>query len=556
MSGHVCTVRYCASVSRAFLGLATILAVSDASGQPSAPFTEEALARGVNYTSAQVQTHGQGALFADLDGDNDPDMVLLGDAAGKVGLFENDGTGTFVDRSLASGIGPVLDTSGIIAGDYDADGDLDLYVSRWNAPSRLFRNEGNLQFADVTVAAGVGNNARATGCAWGDYDLDGHLDLYVSNWDGPNRLYRNLGDGSFLDVGTTLGVDGENHPTFQAVLVDFDRDGDLDIYLATDRGVEFCVEIGHRNRLYRNDGGLFVDITDASGTEACVDAMCIAVGDFDANGFPDFYVTNTPPGNALLLNQGDGTFTEGAVAAGVAVFQTGWGSVFFDHDNDGFLDLYVCNALVPNRLFRHEGYWPCNDVAPAMNVANSGRSYVVSTADIDDDGDVDFLLQNRSEIIRLFVNHADSIRRWAKFRPYGAWPRRIAVGAVVDVRTGAIWQTRDVLAGCNYKSQNELTVHMGLDDALVMDEVVVTWPGGVTRTLTGLPTNMTWPIYPPERLGDVDDNGVRDMNDIDDFIESVIGAPVNIDRLARSDMNGDGRVDGRDVRAFVAVLLP
>ncbi len=518
------------------------------------PFTEEALIRGIDYLPEQTASFGQGLAFVDLDGDGDPDAVLLGRIDGVVGIYENDGTGYFIDHSATSGIGPLLMTSGVTAADYDRDGDLDLYISRWLEPDVLLRNVGAFVFEDVSAIAGVGEVVGShTGCAWGDYDNDGWPDLYVPNRStvNPSLLYHNLGNGSFEEVAESLGVDQLGNPLFQAAFVDFDRDGDADLYVVADKGT-FCESLGFRNHLFENIGGTFVDITNDSGTEACVDAMCIAVGDFDGNRHLDFYVTNTPPGNALLLNQGDGTFEESAAETGVSVYWTGWGAVFFDYDNNGILDLYVCNQGAPNALFRRDGAWPCSDVAAEMNIDTGGWSYTLATADIDNDGDLDLLVQNRVEPIRLFVNHEGETRRWAKFDVVGEGPSRYAIGANVDVRTGSDWQIREVIAGCNFKGQNELIQHFGLGSAAVMDEIVVMWPGGATRTLYNLVVNQTWTLYPTDKLGDGDRDGNRD---IDDFV--ILAGCYNqpfAPGCEMMDFDGNGVVDSADFEAFLAVF--
>ncbi|MFQ5422717.1 MAG: FG-GAP-like repeat-containing protein [Phycisphaerae bacterium] len=529
-----------------------------------AQFREEALTRGIVYTPNQTPLFGDGLAFADLDDDGDPDVVLLGQALGLVGVFENDGTGQFTDRSGTSGIVPLVNASGVVAGDYDRDGDLDLYISRLNVANRLLRNDGGLAFTDVTLTAGVGDTGFGTGCAWGDYDGDGWLDLYVPNrgvtHDVPaaNRLYHNLGDGTFEEVAVQAGVDLSSGGSFQATFFDYDRDADADLYVISIRG--FCNAISPaRSHLFENVAGSFVDVTDTSGADACgVDAMCIAPGDFDNNGFQDLYITNTPVGNALLSNQGDGTFVRDETPAGVISYATGWGSVFFDYDNDGFLDLYVCNVYTQgalNRLYHHQGAFPAQDIATALAVAVGGDSYSVAVADIEDDGDLDMLVMNRGEPIRLFVNQEGQTRRWAKFNVYGEQGDRYSIGANVDVRTGSTWRIREVVAGSGYKSQNQLVVHFGLNNALIMDEIVITWPGGTTRTLTNIATNQTYPLYPPDRLGDADGNGVIDAADVGVLVAVLLGTDTSVPHEAVNDFNGDGRADGLDIDPFVQTMI-
>ncbi len=532
---------------------AAVLSASELVAAGPVAFTEEAQARGIVYVPTQQQGWGQGVAFVDLDEDGDPDVVTLGDGLAELGLYENDGSGYFTSRWAASGIGLVPDTSGVSAGDYDRDGDLDLHISRYDAPDLLLRNDGGFQFVDVAAAAGVDVSGAGHGCAWADFDNDGWLDLYLADRSSPNRLFRNLGNGTFQDVAVALGVDRGLDPTFQAAFFDYDRDGDADLYLATDKGLG-CVD--YRNHFFENVGGAFVEITDSSGTEACLDSMCVAIGDFDGNRYLDLYVTNTESGNALLMNQGIGPFVRQEGMANVASYAVGWGAVFFDYDNDGHLDLYVCNMGDNNRLYRHDGTWPCTDAGASMGVDTGGLSYATAVADVDGDGDLDLLVQNRAEPIRLFINHEGQTRRWSKFDVVGEGPARYAVGANVDVRVGSVWRQREVIAGCNYKSQNELALHFGLNNALVMDEIQVLWPGGTARTLFNLPSNETWTLYPPDKLGDGDFDGDRDLDDFFVFAECMptgTAEPVQ-PGCEMMDYDGDGSVDPDDIDPFLAAF--
>ncbi len=530
------------------------------------PFTEEAVQRGVSYpipfNHGPAYSFGKGVAFADLDGDWDADLVALGRTDGVVGVFENDGTGYFTDRSASSGIPTGINHSGVTAADFDGDQDLDLYLANWLVPNLLLRNEGGFVFTNVTAAAGMEVAGVGTGCAWADYDGDGLLDVYLPNRTDSgfggglesleeNRLYRNLGGGQFEEVAAALGVQDPGAPTFQAIFFDSDWDGDPDLYLSTDKGY---ADQGFRNHLFENREGEFVEITDSSGTGAQINSMGVAVGDFDGNGFQDLYCTNTQ-GNPLYLNQGDGTFIESSALAGVQSFAFGWGAVFFDYDNNSFLDLYVCNLTSANRLYANSGAWPAVNLAFPLGVAYQGLSYGVAVADIDSDGDLELAVQNDNDRTRLYINHEGGSRNWARFNVIGQGQNFFAVGAWVAVRTGKSWRTREIIAGSNYKSQNELTVHIGLDQAETLDEVVVTWPGGTSRILAGLATNRTWFIVPPEQLGDVDGSGAVTPADIASFVAVLIGDETDPVAAARADVGGNGVPDGGDIGLFVGLLL-
>jgi len=366
------------------------------------------------------------------------------------------------------------------------------------------RNEGDFVFSDHSVVARVSDEGFGVGSTWGDFDNDGWLDLYLANRslttladpeNIPNRLYRNLGDGTFLEVAGALGVDilEADNLTLQALFLDIENDSDADLYLSTDKG-----SFGRmQNHLFENTGGAFTDVSVGSGANVSIDSMGVAVGDVDGNGFQDLYCTNIPFGNPLLLNQGNGRFVESAAVAGVEVFELGWGTAFFDFDNDGFLDLYVCNSQVPNHLYEYNGSWPTTNVAAALGVDDPGRSYGIAVADIDGDGDVDLLVQDDDERLKLYINHEGELRHWIKFDIVGEGHNLFAIGAQVRIRVGSAWQMREILAGGNnYKGQNELIVHFGLGDATTVDEAIITWPGGTTRTLTNLAADRTWQIDP------------------------------------------------------------
>ncbi|MGB0717612.1 MAG: CRTAC1 family protein, partial [Phycisphaerae bacterium] len=277
--------------------------------------------------------------------------------------------------------------------------------------------------------------------------------------------------------------------------------------------------------------------------------------DWDQNRYPDIYLTNIPFGNVLFMNNGDETFSSFAAPAGVQCFGYGWGTVFFDVDNDRFDDLYMCNQDINNRLYKYEGSWPCVDVALTAGVHAPGISFVVATADIDNDGDVDLAVQNRDVPLQLFINQNQSnSNRWIKLRVVGEGANLFAVGAVVEIRTDDQWQQRQILAGNNFKSQNDLTVHFGMRSANSVGEIRVLWPGGATRTLSNLSANSTWTIYPEERLGDADGDGVVGLADGDVLLACVqSGSPVPLlPGCEMMDFDGDGDIDAIDGGQFLA----
>ncbi|MHC4947287.1 MAG: FG-GAP-like repeat-containing protein [Planctomycetota bacterium] len=550
-----------------------VLGTTTGSLSAAEPFTEEAEARGINFTVSSRAPYGAGAAFADLDGDGDPDLVLVGRHGGgiasTIAIYENNGHGVFTDRTFGSGAPVPSYPSSVTAADYDGDGDLDVHIGCWAEPDLLLRNEGGFSFRDMAdrpEMGGLNDAGAAAGCAWADIDGDGWLDLYVANRTSsialdpphgaamqPNRLYRNLGGRGFEEIAGPLGVAADEDPSFQAAFFDYDRDGDPDLYLANDKGMSDAPPCSYRNHLWENVGGAFVEVSAASGADGCIDSMCIALGDLDRNGYLDIYVSNIPVGNPLYMNNGDGTFTEASDAYGVASYEVGWGSTFFDYDNDGYLDLYVCQHrnFEPNHLYDYDGDGPAADVAPLLGVADNKESFASAAADIDGDGDLDLVVSDRRAPAKLFVNHEGSSRSWAKFRVQGEGANRFAVGARVDVVSGGIVQCREVIAGSGFKSQDDLTVHVGLGDATVVDLVTVTWPGGApVRQLTGYPAQRAFRIVPPSALGDLDGDGVIGLADWAG-LASAFGQPVQAG-LEMMDFDGDADVDVTDAAEFLA----
>jgi len=450
-------------------------------------------------------------------------------------LFENDGMGMFTSRTDSTDALDTQQARGIAAGDYDDDGDLDIYLSYWEQANVLLRNDGNFTFTDVTATAGVGDPGPGGGSAWGDYDGDGLLDLYTTNWENvfPNKLYHNLGNGQFEDVSAAQGVDTTER-SFQPAFVDYDGDADLDLYVANDIQASDCGPAAH-NRLYQNNGGVFMDVSTAAGADVCLNSMSIALGDVDNNLTLDMHFTNLPPGNVLILNQGDGTFTNGSAQTGIdATGSISWGSVFFDYDNDGNEELFVCNNGTPNRLYENDGTLPLTDVAGSLGLDHTGSTYCVAVGDIDDDGDLDMVVQSRQETIKIYINHEGEKRKWVKFRVIGEGANRMGIGATVTISAGGKSQIRELLAGNNFKSQNSRVLHFGLGGTNTVDDITIVWPGGTTRTLHNYAANTTWTLYPPDQLGSTDAALVAScQGTVRPGCEAL-------------DTNGDGTVDASD----------
>ena len=421
--------------------------------------------------------NGEGAAWGDYDNDGDDDLFLTNFGQADK-LFRNDG-GTFVDVTASSGpVGDVGDSEGAAWGDYDNDGYPDLYVSTHAAPNRLYHNNQDGTFSDVTVLSGaVGDPGNGRGVAWADYDNDGDLDLFLANWNDSNRLFRNDA-GVFVDViGTTpLGDDGG---TGGAVWGDYDKDGDPDLYTTDDAGP---------NHLYRNDGGgTFADVSAAAGVDNASSSLGASWGDYDGDGDLDLYVT-TAGGNNLYRNDG-GTFADVAGAAGVAYNGASGQAAWGDYDHDGDLDLYVTNVNEPNLLYRNDGGGTFADVSD-FPVNDPVWSQGAAWADVDGDGDLDlYLVNGNSDANRLFRNESAGGNHWLGVKLEGTISNASGIGAWIEVSDEANTYIREVASGTGLFCQNSLAADFGLGPAATSMDVIVHWPSGLVQTVNGVITD-------------------------------------------------------------------
>lgn len=431
--------------------------------------------------------NNSGVSMGDYDSDGDDDLyVSVRD--GRNRLFKNMGTDVFKHVELEAGVGFEGNTLMSVWGDLDNDGDLDLFLGNYDEPNILYRNNGDGTFEDVSLPAGIANSNRVQAVTMGDIDQDGWLDIYVANLSEQNYLYKNNGDMTFSNVVFESGTT-DMLVAMGTIFFDYDNDKDLDLYLTHD-AYQPCI-------LYENDGtGKFTDVSQASGTNVGIQGMGVDVGDFDHNGFLDIYITNLGA-NVLLMNNGDKTFTNVAGDAGVDNTGMGWGTVCFDYNNDTWEDIYMVNnynfAPSPNRLYHNKGDGTFEVVSYDTPLEVKKVGYGTACSDLNGDGSVDIALTNwnNEAALQLFRNEIGG-NNWIKIKATGTISNRSAIGTRVQIYHGEVMQMDEVMAGSSWASQNSLILHFGLADATSLDSVMIRWPNGLEEMYYDLEVNETY----------------------------------------------------------------
>ena len=493
-----------------------------------------------------LETTGGGVAIFDYDRDDWPDIFLTNGKtlAGEPTpakpptshLYHNNRDGTFTDVTKAAGLDAPGWAQGVCAGDYDNDGFDDLYVTYYGK-NRLYHNEGNGHFKDVAEQNGVaGDGTRwGSGCAFVDYDRDGKLDLMVADyvqfdlntipkpgeglmciWKGvpvmcgprglpysTNLLYHNLGNGKFTDVSKPSGILQTNgHYCFSVTTLDYNRDGWPDMYVACDSTPSI---------LYRNNkDGTFTDVAaDASvayseeGSEQA--GMGSTTGDYDNDGWPDLFKTNfSDDRSSLYHNNGDGTFTPTIFDAGLGLNTKylGWGTMFLDIDNDGWLDLLAVNGHVypevdsahlgatyrePRLLYWNRGGGKFKDIGmqsgPGITEPMSSRGLAIG--DLWNDGRMSAVINDIDEKPLLLVNLAANTNHWLGIILKGTQSNRDGIGARVTVFAADHSWSEEVRSGSSYVSNNDLRLHFGLGSSAAVDHIDVLWPSGLEEQFDG-----------------------------------------------------------------------
>ncbi len=454
-------------------------------------------------------------------------------------LYHNNGDGTFTDVTERSGLAYPGWAMGVVAADYDGDGWVDLYVTCLG-PNHLYHNNGDGTFTDVTLKAGVDDLRWSTGAAFGDYDNDGDLDLFVANYVdfhlqdlpefgkgkfcqyrgvsvqcGPrglpgagDSLFRNNGDGTFADVSQRAGVhDPDGRYGMSALWSDLDDDGWVDLYVANDAGPNF---------LYRNNrDGTFTEIGFSAGVAVGEDgneqgSMGLTIGDYNHDGRLGIFVTNfSDEYNALYRQDAAMSFADVSYASKLAQISipfVGWGTGFFDFDNDGWADLLVVNGHVypqlENRslgqtygqrkfLFRNNRHGTFDEVATSASDALLLRqvSRGVAFGDIDNDGDIDVVINNLDGGPMVLRNDGGNRNNWITIQTVGSRLNTQGLGARVKVVAGDLVQIDEVRSGGSYLSQNDVRLHFGLEKRSKVDVIEIRWPGGHVDRVENLAAN-------------------------------------------------------------------
>ena len=525
------------------------IALSTSAGY-AVTFVEVAADSGIDFKHTDGESgkrlfneqYGSGGGFFDYDNDGSLDIYLINarpqgeqtDAPLPTNrLYRNNGDGSFTDVTQVAGVGGTGYGVGATTGDYDNDGDLDLYLTNFG-PNRLYQNNGDGTFTDVAETARVADTGWGASCAFADFDNDGFLEIYVTNYADysldahktcyrhdipvycgpssyppqPDLFYHNNGNGTFTDLTQQSGLLSVPAAHGLGVAVgDADNDGDPDIYVANDQDFNFLFE-------NRGDGS-FEEIGLLSGV-SCSDmgkaeaGMGVAFADYDNDGKLDLTVSNFQnETNTLYHNEGGNFFIDTTITAGIAEHThryLGWGIGFFDYDNDGYKDIFVANGHTmdniaavdrstttpqQNLLFRNLGNGEFEDITAEMGEGFALRktSRAAAFGDYDNDGDIDILITNWNQTVDLLRNDGGNRNNWIQVKAVGTKSNRSAIGARITVVADEHTQSAEVKSSGSYLAFSDLRVHFGLRDAESIDLLEIRWQSGVVDRATNLSVN-------------------------------------------------------------------
>lgn len=480
-----------------------------------------------------------GGTVGDFNNDGWQDFFVIGGGDGVADkLFINQQDGTFVDLAQAAGLDALHMGMGASAGDFNNDGWLDIYVTSMGATGnmdvgqhRLYQNNGDLTFTNVAAAAGVAQTSPefpdGTGSTFGDYDLDGDLDLFVAGWRYPeipfgsgnripalgNRLFQNNGDGTFTDVTETavspvLLGDSDTLRGFSPCFADMDGDRYPELLIAADFGTSLY---------FKNNGdGTFTEWTAESGTAKEWSGMGSAIGDVNQDGQVDWFVTaiydeddgeGRGDGNKLYINSGNHTFNEITQAAGVDDGGWGWGTAVVDLNHDGAPDIVETNGwefgtgeekfLGENgKLWLNDGSGTgFSEQAISLGLDHNLHGIGLMHTDYDNDGDQDIAITAYNDQFKLYENQlSGDSTNWFRLLLNTQLNSSLApngIGSRIQIKVGDQTYHHYINSCSHYLSQSEISAHFGLGNATIIDELTITWANGSTTTVANLPVNQT-----------------------------------------------------------------
>ena len=412
-------------------------------------------------------------------------------------LYINDTNGNFTAVADDPIVMDVMPSDGATFADIDNDGDLDGFVVNWyNKNNLAYINDGSGKFTQVLDGIWVNHFGYSETAAFGDYDNDGLVDLYVTNSAGTkkNFLYKNLG-GNNMELVTGISPVTDLFSSRNVSWSDIDSDGDLDLYVTN--------ENGEKENLYRNNGGgSFEKMTDLIITTDGFNTMSSSWGDIDNDGDLDLFLANDGSKNQLFRNDGNFVFTRMLTTDVSKVNAKSFSSAWADIDNDSDLDLFVTNAFqngqrLKNNLYLNDGTGHLTEVTNEVVVMDEGWSYGCAFGDYDNDGFQDLAVAttrfgNVDEADYLYHNNGNS-NHWLMVSLEGNVSNKSAIGAKVRVKAivngTAVWQMREISAQSAYCSQNDMRAHFGLADATLVDSMVIEWPSGIRQYRTGVLPN-------------------------------------------------------------------
>ena len=462
------------------------LMLSEIAIQAQDPFTR--------ITSDPIVSGANCSILAwgDFNNDGFQDLFVSTRTGGSL-LYSNNGNGTF-SRVLSGPIpADANNCFGAAWGDYDNDGFLDLFVAVNNSGSDwLYHNNGNGSFTKITSGAIVSSGGNGNNCSWADYDNDGFLDLWVANSDQNDFVYHNNRDGTFARI-TTNAIALKTGNSQGGAWADYDEDGLPDLFIS---------RVNEPNLLYHNEGGgVFIPVTNGVIVHDISVGQGTSWGDYDNDGHLDLFIVNPNARNFLYHNNGDGTFTRITNSAIATDVGNGHGCAWADYDNDGYLDLFVANRLGLNFLYHNTGTGTFTRVTSGVIATDNADAVSGAWADYDNDGFQDlFVTELNSFTNRLFHNNGNS-NNWITIQCSGRISNRSAIGTKVRVKATiagkAVWQLREISGGDGLGSQNDLRARFGLGDATNVEMARVEWPSGIVQELHNVPAKQFLTLVEP-----------------------------------------------------------